>query len=121
MHWTFLDGPQDGTVMLTWQSLNHLGTNFASDGYVWADAEQAYTYDVRGYAVEMYLYCCGYHPPNESMAIHTRCRYRLLPTKNPNPNLPPPDPSLWIIHYSRAPPTDHVPANRIPVHLLLLI
>jgi Fungal domain of unknown function (DUF1750) len=49
MYWTFLDGPQDGTTMLTWQPLNHLGTNFASDGYVWADAEQAYTFDTRGY------------------------------------------------------------------------
>lgn len=49
MHWTFLDGPQDGTVMLTWQPLNYLGTNFASDGYVWADVEQAFTFEARGY------------------------------------------------------------------------
>ncbi|EAW06543.1 uncharacterized protein ACLA_082340 [Aspergillus clavatus NRRL 1] len=115
MHWTFLDGPQDGTVMLTWQPLNHLGTNFASDGYVWADVEQAFTFEARGYMVEMWLHRSGYHPPNESVAIHCRRRYRLLPTKNPNPSLPPPDPSLWIVHYSRAPPTEHIPANRIPV------
>ncbi|KAL4922855.1 hypothetical protein BDW62DRAFT_3863 [Aspergillus aurantiobrunneus] len=115
MHWTFLDGPQDGTVMLTWQPLNHLGTNFASDGYVWADAEQAFTFEARGYVVEMWLHRSGYHPPNESLAIHCRRRYRLLPTKVPNPSLPAPDPSLWIIHYSRSPPTDHIPANRIPV------
>ncbi|OJJ60022.1 hypothetical protein ASPSYDRAFT_918419 [Aspergillus sydowii CBS 593.65] len=115
MHWTFLDGPQDGTVMLTWQPLNHLGTNFASDGYVWADAEQAFTFEARGYVVEMWLHRSGYHPPNESLAIHSRRRYRLLPTKVPNPNVPPPDPSLWIVHYSRSPPTDHIPANRIPV------
>lgn len=49
MHWTFLDGPQDGSVMLTWQPLNQLGTNFASDGYVWADVEQAFTFEARGY------------------------------------------------------------------------
>lgn len=49
MHWTFLDGPPDGTVMLTWQPLNHLGTNFASDGFVWADAEQAFTFEAKGY------------------------------------------------------------------------
>lgn len=49
MHWTFLDGPQDGTVMMTWQPLAHLGNNFASDGYVWADAEQAFTFESRGY------------------------------------------------------------------------
>ncbi|EAA59239.1 hypothetical protein AN3930.2 [Aspergillus nidulans FGSC A4] len=115
MHWTFLDGPQDGTVMLTWQPLNHLGTNFASDGYVWADVEQAFTFEARGYVVEMWLHRSGYHPPNESVAIHCRRRYRLLPSKVPNPSLPPPDPSLWIVHYSRAPPNDHIPANRIPV------
>ncbi|KAB8270650.1 hypothetical protein BDV30DRAFT_214876 [Aspergillus minisclerotigenes] len=115
MHWTFLDGPQDGTVMLTWQPLNHLGTNFASDGYVWADVEQAFTFEARGYLVEMWLHRSGYHPPNETMAIHCRRRYRLLPSKNPNPNMPPPDPSLWIVHYSRAPPTEHIPANRIHV------
>ncbi|KAE8353612.1 DUF1750-domain-containing protein [Aspergillus coremiiformis] len=115
MHWTFLDGPQDGTVMLTWQPLNHLGTNFASDGYVWADVEQAFTFEARGYLVEMWLHRSGYHPPNESVAIHCRRRYRLLPSKNPNPNMPPPDPSLWIVHYSRAPPTEHIPANRIHV------
>ncbi|PLN77231.1 DUF1750-domain-containing protein [Aspergillus taichungensis] len=115
MHWTFLDGPQDGTVMLTWQPLQHLGNNFASDGYVWADAEQAYTFEARGYVVEMYLHRSGYHPPNESLAIHSRRRYRLLPTKNPNPNGPAPDPALWIVHYSRAPPPEHVPANRIPL------
>ena len=49
MHWKFLDGPPDGTVMLVWQPLNHLGTNFASDGYVWADVEQVYTTEARGY------------------------------------------------------------------------
>ena len=64
--------------------------------------------------VEMWLHRSGYHPPNEPAAIHCRRRYRLLPSKVPN-NLPPPDPSLWIVHYSRAPPTDHIPANRIPI------
>lgn len=49
MHWMFLDGPPDGTVMLAWQPLHQLGTNFASDGYVWADAEQAFTTEARGY------------------------------------------------------------------------
>lgn len=49
MHWMFIDGPPDGTVMLVWQPLNQLGTMFASDGYIWADAEQVYTTEVRGY------------------------------------------------------------------------
>ncbi|KAL1966338.1 hypothetical protein VTN77DRAFT_4691 [Rasamsonia byssochlamydoides] len=115
MHWTFLDGPPDGTTLLTWQPLNHLGTNFASDGYVWADAEQAFTFEARGYTVEMWIQRSGYHPPNETIATHSRRRYRLLPPKVPNPNLAPPDPSLWIVHYSRAPQSDHIPANRIPI------
>ncbi|KAJ5585515.1 uncharacterized protein N7459_005315 [Penicillium hispanicum] len=113
MHWTFLDGPVDGTVMLTWQPLQHLGNNFASDGYVWADVEQAFTIEARGYTVEMFLHRSGYHPPNENLATHCRKRYRIVSSKVPNG--PQPDPSLWIVHYSRAPPTDHVPANRIPV------
>lgn len=55
MHWTFLDGPPDGTVMLTWQPLSHLGANFASDGYVWADVEQAFTFESRGYVCFAFL------------------------------------------------------------------
>ncbi|KAJ5908845.1 hypothetical protein N7495_001527 [Penicillium taxi] len=113
VHWTFLDGPPDGTVMLTWQPMNQLGNNFASDGYVWADVEQAFTFESRGYTVEMYLHRSGYHPPNESVAAHCRKRYRIVSSKLPNgPQI---DPALWIVHYSRAPPNDHVPANRIPV------
>ena len=61
MHWTFLDGPPDGTVMLTWQPQNHLGNNFASDGYVWADQEQAFTFESRGYVCKASLALCGLH------------------------------------------------------------
>ena len=39
--WTYLDKPTEGTVLLTWQPLQRLGTHFASDGYVWAQPEQA--------------------------------------------------------------------------------
>lgn len=49
MYWTFLDGPPDGTALLAWQPQNHLGTTFATDGYVWADAEQALTFETKGY------------------------------------------------------------------------
>ena len=49
MNWMFLDAPADGTVMLLWQPLNQLGTRFASDGYVWADPEQAFSQEHRGY------------------------------------------------------------------------
>ncbi|EQL31527.1 hypothetical protein BDFG_06111 [Blastomyces dermatitidis ATCC 26199] len=117
VHWMFLDGPPDGTVMLVWQPLNHLGTTFASDGYVWADAELLYSTEIRGYNLELYLQRCGYHPPNEQIATHCRKRYRLTPTKNPNANVLPCDPSLWIIHYSKAPAGDHIPSNQIPATL----
>ncbi|OQD68620.1 hypothetical protein PENDEC_c033G03740 [Penicillium decumbens] len=113
MHWSFLDGPADGTVMLTWQPLAQLGTNFASDGYVWADVEQAFTFEARGYTIEMYLHRSGYLPGKENVATHCRKRYRIVSSKVPN--AAPPDPSLWIVHYSKAPPNDHVPAARIPV------
>ncbi|KOS48464.1 hypothetical protein ACN38_g658 [Penicillium nordicum] len=111
MHWTFLDGPPDGTVMLTWQPQNHLGNNFASDGYIWADQEQAFSFESRGYTVEMYLHRSGFHPPNEPVATHCRKRYRITSSKVPN--APQPDPSLWIVHYTRAAPQDNAPANRI--------
>lgn len=65
--------------------------------------------------VEMYIHRSGYHPPNEIMSTHCRRRYRLMPPKHPNPNIPPCDPSLWIVHYSRADPQNHYPANKIPL------
>ncbi|KAI9869881.1 MAG: hypothetical protein M1830_004970, partial [Pleopsidium flavum] len=115
MNWMFLNAPADGSVMLVWQPLNQLGTQFASDGYVWADVEQAFSSEAKGYTVEMYIHRTGYHPPNEIMSTHCRRRYRLMPPKNPNPNIAPCDPSLWIVHYSRADPQNHYPANKIPL------
>ena len=47
--WQFLEAPPDSTVLLVWQPLNYLGTNFASDGYVWGDAEHAFSYEHNGY------------------------------------------------------------------------
>jgi hypothetical protein len=52
MQWQILDAPADGTLMLVWQPLEYLGTAFASDGYVWADAEQTFKSEVRGFV------CC---------------------------------------------------------------
>ena len=49
VQWQFLDAPPDGSMFLTWQPTEYLNMNFASDGYVWGDAEQAYNSDVRGY------------------------------------------------------------------------
>lgn len=49
MNWVFLDAPIDGSLMLVWQPLNQVGIHFASDGYIWADAEQAFSLDSKGY------------------------------------------------------------------------
>lgn len=44
--WTYLDKPENGTTVLTWQPLQLLGTNFASDGYIWPPSEQYFTQDM---------------------------------------------------------------------------
>ena len=49
MQWQFLDAPADGTLLLVWQPLEYMGTAFASDGYIYADAEQTFKSDVRGF------------------------------------------------------------------------
>ncbi|KAL8983945.1 MAG: hypothetical protein Q9177_004834 [Variospora cf. flavescens] len=115
MVWTFLDPPpKDGVSMLVWQPLAKMGTEFSSDGYIWADAEQAFSSHSKGYTLEVYMHRCGYRYP-EQVATHQRRRYRLLPGPNVNPSSPSPDPALWIVHYSQAEPTQHIPVSRIPV------
>ena len=47
-YWTYLDRPADGTILLTWQSMNALNADFASDGYVWTPAETAFSLEVSG-------------------------------------------------------------------------
>ncbi|KAL9113606.1 MAG: hypothetical protein Q9227_002344 [Pyrenula ochraceoflavens] len=47
--WSFLDAPGDGTLMLVWQPLSYLSTNFASDGYIWGDVEHAFSSELKGY------------------------------------------------------------------------
>ena len=49
VQWQFLDPPTDGRLMLVWQPLEYLGTNFASDGYIWGDAEHSFQSEHRGY------------------------------------------------------------------------
>jgi hypothetical protein len=63
--------------------------------------------------VEMWLHRGGYHWPNEPITAHCRKRYRL--TQSKNANALPCDPSLWIIHYSRAEPENVIPANQLPL------
>lgn len=60
--------------------------------------------------VEMYVHKAGFDPYREPMATHSRRRYRLIP--NAHEDFRGADPSLWIIHYSRSNPQDHVPAHK---------
>lgn len=53
----------------------------------------------------------GFNPANESVATHSRKRYRIVASRTNTPY----DPSLSIVHYSRAPQNDHVPTPRIPI------
>ncbi|KAL8771914.1 MAG: hypothetical protein Q9209_002852 [Squamulea sp. 1 TL-2023] len=116
MVWMYIDAPRDGMMLLVWQPLAKLGIEFASDGYIWADAEQAFSSEARGHTVEMYIHRSGYRY-GESIATHQRRRYRLVPNQNPitNPNQPQPDAALWIVHYSQAEAAHHIPVNQIPV------
>lgn len=114
MSWMYLDCPADGEVMLVWQP-SQLRTQAASDGFVWADAESAFSSEMRGYIVEMYIHRSGYRPNVEPVATHCRRRFRLSPSPNPDPNLPPPDQSLWIWHYSQTEPQNRFPAHQIRI------
>ncbi|KAG9238679.1 hypothetical protein BJ875DRAFT_392851 [Amylocarpus encephaloides] len=116
-YWTYLDHPAPGNILLTWQS-QALGTEFPSDGYVWAPREESFQLEVRGYTLEMYHYKTGYST-GEPLAMHARRRYRLLPSKQPRPGTPVPDPSLWIIHYGHAELGDRMPSNIIPIDIRL--
>lgn len=111
-YWTYIDRPQDGTILLVWQSQS-LGTEFPSDGYVYGPMETAFQLEVNnGYTLEMYHHKVGY-APGEPVATHTRRRYRLLPSKFPN--APTPDISLWIVHYSQCEPQERIPSQVIPI------
>ncbi len=48
MNWQFLTSPQDGDILLVWQP-PQMGAQEASDGYVWADPETAFSSEMRGY------------------------------------------------------------------------
>ena len=65
--------------------------------------------------VEMYYQRSGYRPGHESIATHCRRRFRLMPSQNPDPSLPPPDQSLWIWHYSQTEPQNRFPAYQLRV------
>lgn len=52
--WTYLDRPENGNIFLTWQPLQQMGLNFASDGYIWPPQEQYLQQEV-GNGVVRYL------------------------------------------------------------------
>ncbi|KAL1883146.1 hypothetical protein VTK73DRAFT_9513 [Phialemonium thermophilum] len=113
--WTYLDAPKDNTIYLTWQPLSRRGTEFASDGYIWASGETYYQQDVgNGLVLEIFFQRCGYRI-GEPAAVHSRRRFRLTAPQGAAPNAPPPqvDPSLWIVHYGPAEKND-----RLPVHMI---
>ncbi|KAF2687948.1 DUF1750-domain-containing protein [Lentithecium fluviatile CBS 122367] len=107
--WTFFTTPPpDGSVLLTWQP-PRLGTHFASDGLIWADAEVAYDMNIRGYQLQVLVHKSGYHYPHEPFATHARYRYRL--TNGPGAF----DPNLWIVHYTMAEQALRIPSAQIPI------
>ncbi|KAF2259453.1 DUF1750-domain-containing protein [Lojkania enalia] len=108
--WTyFAIPPPDGTVLLTWQP-PRLGNQFASDGLVWADAEMDYHMEIRGYSLQILMHRAGFIYGKEPVTTHARYRYRIV--RGPGHF----DPSLWVVHYTRADQTNQIPANQIPIH-----
>ncbi|KAI0206412.1 hypothetical protein F4808DRAFT_407188 [Astrocystis sublimbata] len=112
-YWTYLDKPENGQVFLTWQPLQLMGTQFASDGYIWPPQETFFSHDIgNGVVLEMYYHKAGY-APGEPYATHSRRRFRLHPPNVHNPNAPQVDPSLWIVHYGPIENNERIPLQMI--------
>lgn len=112
--WTYIDKPENGQIFLTWQPLQLMGTNCASDGFIWPPQEQYFRHEVgSGVMLEMYYHKAGY-ANGEQLATRSRRRFRLIPPNVPNPNAPQVDPSLWIIHYGPVDNNERIPSQAIP-------
>ncbi|PSR97516.1 hypothetical protein BD289DRAFT_458916 [Coniella lustricola] len=112
-YWTYLDAPRDGQIMLTWQPLQRLGTNFASDGYIWPSVDEYTRQDLKnGLVLEIFTQRIGFRP-GESVAAHARTRFRLTPTPNHPGGAPQVDPSLWLVHYG--PSQQPMPVDMLPI------
>lgn len=112
MSWNYVSTPQAGTLWLEWIPLEKSDQPFPSDGYVWADPESSYRQEFGGYTIEMRMHVVGYRPGIDQMAQHARTRYHFI-NKNPSLSAPPPDPSLWLVHYHQS---DRVmPAQQLPI------
>lgn len=112
MTWQYVQAPQDGTLWLEWIAAEKNDQPFPSDGYVWGDPEHSFTQQFGGYTIEIRAHRIGYRPGHDQMASHARTRYHFI-HKNPNVNAPPPDPSLWLVHYHQA--EQIMPAGQVPV------
>ncbi|KAI1416814.1 DUF1750-domain-containing protein [Hypoxylon sp. FL1857] len=112
--WTYLDRPENGNIFLTWQPLQQMGVNFASDGYIWPPQEQYLQQEVgNGVILEMYYHKAGF-AYGEPVATRSRRRFRLIPPSVHNPTAPQVDPSLWIVHYGPVENNERIPSQVIP-------
>ncbi|KAI0106213.1 hypothetical protein GGR51DRAFT_560017 [Nemania sp. FL0031] len=112
--WSYIDKPENGQVYLAWQPLQLMGTQFASDGFIWPPQEAYFTQEVgNGLILEMYYHKAGF-AFGEQFASRSRRRFRLIPANAPNPNTPQPDPSLWIVHYGPIENNERIPSQAIP-------
>jgi hypothetical protein len=114
MAWQYLAAPGDGQLWLEWLPLEKTEHPYPSDGYAWGDMEQVMRHDYGGYQIEMRVHHLGYRPGHDQMSQRARTRYHFV-AKNPSVNAPPPDPSLWLVHYHQADHSRWMPANQFPV------
>lgn len=63
--------------------------------------------------LEVYYNKMGFRP-GDQVVLHSRRRCRLVAMHGAAPN-PPPDPSLWIVHYGPADKVDQIPTSAIQV------
>ncbi|KAI9673899.1 MAG: hypothetical protein M1817_002105 [Caeruleum heppii] len=122
MTWSFIDTPLDGSILLVWHPTRLLRSHFATDGYAWADNEQAHVMETKGCTLEMFIHRSGFKPSHEAATLHTRRRYRLTSTRSAHPNAQF-DPSLWLVHYTASESENRIPVQRVglppPVQKLL--
>lgn len=114
MSWQYLIAPSDGQLWLEWLPLDKTEHPYPSDGYAWGDMEQVMRHDYGGYQIEMRVHHLGYRPGHDQMSQRARTRYHFV-AKNPSINAPPPDPSLWLVHYHQADHSRWMPTNQFPV------
>lgn len=114
MSWQYIVAPSDGQLWLEWLPLEKTEHPYPSDGYAWGDMEQIMRHDYGGYQIEMRVHHLGYRPGHDQMSQRARTRYHFV-AKNPSINAPPPDPSLWLVHYHQADHSRWMPANQFPV------